>query len=454
MSVTLVKGQKADITKGNLSLSNLKVTIGWASSANIELDCSAFLLASGGKVTGDSDLIFYGNPSNSFISYTEVGANERQLKIGLGQVFPQVDKIAFTLTIYEGEQRRQNFSQVNGAFIRFSNDATGQELLRYDLGNQFSVETAIVVGELYRYNGEWKFNAIGAGYSGGLNALCASYGIETQDKVPTAPLVNTQSISLSPPSSTKPAAPPSVVPAQSPAPQQSISLSRPSSTKPAASPSVVPAQSPAPQQPIQLNLTKIELKKKGEKINLQKRSGGGLGEILINLNWNQQTKKTGLWGSSQGKGVDLDLACLYELKNGQKGLIQALGNKFGSLDRAPYIVLDGDDRTGSVKTGENIRINGAEVAEIKRILVFTFIYEGVSNWSEADGIVTLKQSGGPDIIVRLDEYDNNQRMCAIAMIENQGNETFSIERIVRHFQGHRELDAAFGWGMSWVAASK
>ncbi|MBD3917575.1 TerD family protein [Paenibacillus sp. PR3] len=413
MSISVVKGQKADITKGNPNLSNLKVTIGWASSANIELDCSAFLLAPGGKVTGDSDLIFYGNPSNTFISYSEVGATERQLMIGLDKINPQVDKIAFTLTIYEGEQRRQNFSQVNGAYILFANAATGQGLLRYELGNSFSVETAIVVGELYRYNGEWKFNSIGAGYSGGLSALCASYGIETQEKAPAAPPVNAQPVTPSP------------VPV---------------------SPPVVPSQ------PIQLNLTKIELKKKGDKINLQKRSGG-LGEILINLNWNQQPKKSSSWGGGS-QGVDLDLACLYELKNGQKGLIQALGNSFGSFDRAPYIVLDGDDRTGSVKTGENIRINGAKVEEFQRILVFTFIYEGVSQWSEADGVVTLKQNGGPDIIVRLDEYDNNLPMCAIAMIENQGNETFSIERIVRHFRGHRDLDEAFGWRLNWVRASK
>ncbi|GMK38654.1 stress protein [Paenibacillus sp. CCS19] len=415
MSISVVKGQKADITKGNPALSNLKVTIGWASSANIELDCSAFLLAPGGQVTGDSDLIFYGNPSNAFISYTEVGATERQLMIGLDQINPQVEKIAFTLTIYEGEQRRQNFSQVNGAYILFANAATGQALLRYDLGHSFTVETAIVVGELYRYNGEWKFNSIGAGYSGGLRALCASYGVETQEKAPAAPLVNAQPVTPAP------------VPAAAP---------------------VVPSQT---RQPIQLNLTKIELKKKGDKINLQKKAGG-LGEILINLNWNQQPKKSSGWGGSQG--VDLDLACLYELKNGQKGLIQALGNSFGSFERAPYIVLDGDDRTGSVKTGENIRINGAQVAAFKRILVFTFIYEGVSQWSEADGVVTLKQNGGPDVIVRLDEYDNNLPMCAIAMIENQGNETFSIERIVRHFRGHRDLDEAFGWGLNWVRASK
>ena len=286
-----------------------------------------------------------------------------------------------------------------------------------------------MIGELYRYNGEWKFNAIGAGYSGGLQALCSSYGIETEAAKPAPPAAEKD----------KPAPPSS----------RSAHMDKPAPPAPERQSTPAPA---APVQPLNLKLSKIELKKKGEKINLEKKSGG-LGEILINLNWNQQTKKSGFFGKTS-TGVDLDLACLYELKNGNKGVVQALGDSFGSLNREPYIMLDGDDRTGAVNTGENIRINGSKVADIKRILVFTFIYKGVSNWSEADGIVTLKQNGGPDIVVKLDEFDSKLPMCAIAMIENQGDETFSIERIVRHFSGHKDLDAAYGWGMRWVAGSK
>ncbi len=201
-----------------------------------------------------------------------------------------------------------------------------------------------------------------------------------------------------------------------------------------------------------LNLRKIELKKKGDTINLKKGSGG-LGEILINLNWNQVQQSKGFF-SRGSKGVDLDLGCLYEMKDGDKGVVQALGEAFGSLNRFPYIALDGDDRTGSVKTGENLRINGAKISEIKRILVFTFIYEGVTNWSQADGVVTLYQKDGPDIVVHLNEHDNRKGMCAIAMLQNVNDETFSIERLVQFYGGHRELDRAHNWGMRWSQGSK
>ncbi|CAN7729030.1 TerD family protein [Paenibacillus sp. LjRoot56] len=407
--VAVIKGQKVDVTKVHASLTNLTVFIGWQAPNQIELDTSAFLLAQNSKVRGDEDLIFYGNPSNSFMTYIEKQANERQLNIDLKRVLTDVDRIAFTLTIYESEARRQNFSGVSSVYLRFVNQASGQEILRYDLGNQFSVESAIVIGELYRYNGEWKFSAIGAGYAGGLKALCASYGVVVDNEQPTLK-----------------------------APEIQIAA---------------PEPKPIPEKGPQINLSKIVLTKKGDKINLEKKSGG-LGEILINLNWNQQLAgNRGFWGESPS-GIDLDLACLFELKDGRKGLIQALGNSFGSLTREPYIALDGDDRTGSVKTGENIRINGTKLANFKRILIFTFIYEGVSKWSEADGIVTIKQNGGPDIIVNLDEHDNDLPMCAIALIQNEKNETLSIERIVRHFQGHQELDKAYDWGLSWVRASK
>lgn len=173
--------------------------------------------------------------------------------------------------------------------------------------------------------------------------------------------------------------------------------------------------------------------------------------MLINLNWNQR-QSGGLF--SRKGGVDLDLACLYELKDGRKGVVQALGKAFGSLQQPPFIMLDGDDRTGSVKSGENLRINGSRVAEIKRVLIFSFIYQGVTHWSEADGVVTIHQGDGPDIIVNLDEHNNRKGMCAIALIQNVGDETFSIERLVQYFSGHQEMDQAYSWGLRWVAGSK
>ncbi|WNS41885.1 TerD family protein [Paenibacillus sp. MMS20-IR301] len=423
MSTEVIKGQKADLTKGNPGVRSIIVDVRWKAPSSMDIDASAFLLGAEGKVKSDDDLIFYNNPSTPYFRYKDVpgaaSGGQKQFEVQLDKIPAHIAKIAFSLTLYDGENRKQMFGQMSDAECRILDQATGAELLRCNLGNHFSVETAVVVGELYRYGGEWKFSAIVAGFSGGLKALCGNYGIEVEDEPAPPP----------PPEPVKPPAPPQRPPLQVPPPPK-------------------PAEPSAP--PLNLNLKKIELKKQGDSINLKK-SASGLGELVINLNWNQ--KQGGLFSRNKG-GVDLDLACLYELKDGSKGVVQALGNLFGSLQQEPYVMLDGDDRTGSVTSGENLRINGSKVARIERILVFAFIYKGVTNWSEADGVVTVKQDGGPDIVVNLDEHNNRKGLCAIAMITNVGNETFSIERLVQYFSGHRELDEAYGWGLRWVAGSK
>lgn len=194
----------------------------------------------------------------------------------------------------------------------------------------------------------------------------------------------------------------------------------------------------------------VELRK-GQKVCLEK-SAATSGEILINLNWTQ--KKRGFFSRNVAP-IDLDLGCLFELKDGTKGCVQALGKNFGCLHQMPYIALDGDDRTGASTEGENLRVNGAMISQIERVLVYTFIYDGAANWKEADGIVTVKyqRNSMQDIIVRMDEYSTTQKMCAIALLENQNN-TFSVEKIIRFFSGHSEMDMAFGWGLEWVPGRK
>lgn len=140
-------------------------------------------------------------------------------------------------------------------------------------------------------------------------------------------------------------------------------------------------------------------------------------------------------------------------ENGSKGAVQALGNAFGSLTNPPFVALDGDDRTGAVSSGENLRVNGQKVSEIKRLLIYTFIYEGVANWQEADGVVTVKCPGNSDIIVRMDEYGSQKIMCAIALLENSGG-TFSMQKIIQFFRDHREMDRAFNWGLRWRHGTK
>ncbi len=209
-----------------------------------------------------------------------------------------------------------------------------------------------------------------------------------------------------------------------------------------------------------VNLNKIELTKKGQFVNLTKSQNQEIGEILVNLNWNQRTERnsggflSSLFGTSSKGGIDLDLGCLYEMTDGSKSCVQALGNAFGSLHSAPFIELDGDDRTGMTSSGENLRINGNKVRDIKRVLVYTFIYEGVANWAEADGIATINYGTGPSIEVRLNEHRNDKNMCAIAMIENVNNETFKVERLVEYFKGHQDMDKAYNWGLSWRSGRK
>ena len=191
MPVNLQKGQKVSLTKGNPGLSKVVVGLGWDvnqfdTGGDFDLDAAAFLQADTGKVSSQEDFVFYGNLKHPSGAVEHMGDNltgagdgdDEQIKVNLSMVPANITKIAFTVTIYEAEQRRQNFGQVNNAFIRIYNEETGEELLRYDLGEDFSIETAAVFGELYKNGAEWKFNAIGSGYQGGWAALCANYGID------------------------------------------------------------------------------------------------------------------------------------------------------------------------------------------------------------------------------------------------------------------------------------
>lgn len=190
MAISLQKGQKVNLTKGNPGISKLLVGLGWDinqydGGADFDLDAAAFLLGSNGKVQSDADFVFYGNLKHSSGSVMHTGDNltgegdgdDEVIKVDLSRIPANVEKITFTVTIYEAVSRNQNFGQVSNAYIRVVDESSGTELIRYDLGEDFSIETAVVVGEMYRNNGEWKFNAIGSGFSGGLEALCKNFGV-------------------------------------------------------------------------------------------------------------------------------------------------------------------------------------------------------------------------------------------------------------------------------------
>lgn len=190
MAITLSKGQKVDLTKTNPGLSKVMVGLGWDTNKydggnDFDLDASIFLLDSNGKCASDKDFVFYNQliGGNGSVEHTgdnltgEGDGDDEQVKVNLGSVPVAIEKISFVITIHDAEARNQNFGQVSNAFVRIVNEDNNEEIIRYDLGEDFSIETAIIVGELYRHNGEWKFSAIGSGYQGGLARIATDYGL-------------------------------------------------------------------------------------------------------------------------------------------------------------------------------------------------------------------------------------------------------------------------------------
>ncbi len=189
MGVSLSKGGNVSLSKTDFGLKKVLVGLGWDARStdgqDFDLDASAFLLQANGKVTQDDDFIFYNNLSSRCGSVVHQGDNrtgegdgdDEKLLIMLDKVPANVDKVVFTVTIHDAVARHQNFGQVSNAFIRLANDESQMEVARYDLQEDSSTEIAMIFGELYRHNGEWKFRAVGQGFSGGLSALCANFGV-------------------------------------------------------------------------------------------------------------------------------------------------------------------------------------------------------------------------------------------------------------------------------------
>lgn len=189
MSVSLQKGGNVSLEKAAPGMTKILVGLGWderaTDGAEFDLDASIFLLKSDGKVRGDADFIFYNNLSSGCGSVVHQGDNrtgegdgdDEAVKVDLSKVPADVDRISVTVTIHDAESRSQNFGQVSNAFIRVVNDESNQEVARYDLSEDYSIETAMIFGEIYRNNGEWKFKAVGQGYEGGLKAMAMGFGI-------------------------------------------------------------------------------------------------------------------------------------------------------------------------------------------------------------------------------------------------------------------------------------
>ncbi|MET9254040.1 TerD family protein [Streptomyces sp. NPDC003717] len=433
----------------------LRVELGWRSGPGVpDADASALLLV-GGKVRSDADFVFYNQPAHSSGAVRHEGKRDAggrvtdSVLVDLARVEPAIETVIVAASSDGG-----SFGQVPELYIEVRDAASNTVVARFDNPGA-SVETAFVLGEFYRRQGAWKFRAVGQGYGSGLEGLATDYGLtvdEPQQAQAPAP--------LAPPP--PPAAPPAPAPTYgAPAPTYGAPPQQPYGAPASAQPYGAPQQPPAPAQPV--NLTKVTLTKAAPAVSLTKQ-GGTSGAMRVNLNWEVRKQFSG-WGRKLGRSVamhndlDLDLCCLYELSDGSKGVVQALGNAFGALHQPPFIHLDGDDRTGAVSSGENLTINLDQQRHFRRILVFVTIYEGARSFADLHATVTLQPQYGAAVDFSLDECTVPSTVCALALITNTGDDLV-VQREARYLvpergvSPQRTVDYAYGWGMNWTPGRK
>jgi tellurium resistance protein TerD len=189
MGITLSKGGNVSLTKTEPGLANIFIGLGWdtrvTDGSDFDLDASLFMLQENGKVRSDGDFIFYNNLRSVDGSVEHTGDNQtgagegddEVIKVDLARIPAEITKLVIGVTIHEADAKRQNFGMVSSAFIRIVNQQSNNEIARYDLSEDASIETAMLFGEVYRHSGEWKFRALGQGFSGGLGAMARSYGV-------------------------------------------------------------------------------------------------------------------------------------------------------------------------------------------------------------------------------------------------------------------------------------
>ncbi|MFG2352493.1 TerD family protein [Streptomyces sp. NPDC048521] len=412
----------------------LRVEMGWRPGPGVpDADASALLLAAG-KVRSDGDFVFYNQPAHPSGAVRHEGKRTADgrvtdtLFVDLARVETTIERIVLAASADGG-----TFGQVPDLYVEVTDPATGQVAARFDNPGA-TVETAFVLGEFYRRQGGWKFRAVGQGYSSGLEGLATDFGITVDEPQHAEPPKGSTPAAVPPPPAAAPVPPPVTVPPP---------------------PSAPPAPSAQP-----VRLSKVTLTKAAPSVSLAKQ-GGTSGTMRVNLNWQVHKQLSG-WGGRWGGGrgdLDLDLCALYELADGRKGVVQALGNAFGSLHRPPYIHLDGDDRTGAVSSGENLTINLDHKQDFRRILVFVTVYEGASSFADLHATVTLQPQHGAPIDFSLDECTVPSTVCALALITNTGGDLL-VQREARYLvpergvSPQRTIDHAYGWGMNWTPGRK
>ncbi|MEH2256302.1 TerD family protein [Nostoc sp.] len=415
MEIELNKGGRFNLSKEAPNLKKVAIGLGWQvnqAGQSYDIDASVFMLGADGKIPNDKYFVFYNNLHSLDGSLKHSGDNrtgegngdDETIYVDLAKVNPAIQEIVFVVTIHEGQEKNQNFSQIKKAFIKIYNHESKNSLARYNLREAFSQETALEFGHLYKKENEWRFQAVGEGYSSGLQSFVDKYITKTKQEKQKE--------------------------------DSKLTIYENSHKN--------------------YNNMAIQLRKNGDShnIDLKKLSDSPQLMIHVNLNWNRQESNIGgLFKNILGgnKAPDLDLGCMYQMVDGQKGVIQPLGNSFGSKTSSPYIILDKDDRTGAAANGENIYIFRPDL--IKRVMFFAFIYQGTPDFKSVHGRIFFKISNGEEVFLELNNPDSNRRFCAAAMIKTIKSEVI-ITKEEKYFLGHEQASKNYRFGIDWTAGSK
>ena len=413
----LTRGQKTKLSDFTPSL-QLRAGIG-ATSPALSFDISCFGVDASGRLSDDRYFVFFNQRTSPEGALRMVGSQSgdaETFEIDLNKFPATIQKLVFALTVDGAGEMKS----LESGYFRL--EANGSEIARFPFGgSDFGAEKAVIVAEIYKKD-VWRLAAVGQGFAGGLSALLKNFGGEEMGATQSAPA---------------PVAPAPVVSAPQPRPTPPTQ----------AAPAPVAASAPATPK---VNLGKVTLDKKGEKTAISLQKGGGVQPIRVNLNWEAPAKKGFFAGLTQG-APDLDLGCMFRLKSGEAGVIQPLGNYFGSQNSAPFIFLDKDDRSGAARDGENLTIFRPD--QIDLVMIFALIYQGASDFTSVNGRLTLKDQNGNEILVRLGAPEGGLRFCAVATIRAVGGHV-EITKEEQYFKGHPEADARFGFGFNWKAGSK
>lgn len=499
-----IRGQKSklsDLTPAQTVEVDIQLTF----PGSRVVDISCFGVDASNQLSDDRYFIFYNqkqSPEGALTLTGNTGSNRERFTVDVSRLPQTIRKLVFTATL-DGDGTMAELSQGQFQIV-----AQGQPIVMFRFaGSDFGTEKAIIVAEIY-FKDVWRFGTVGQGFSGGLSALLKHFGgsetsqpapppiqapppapsfapppppISPPPYTPPAPTAPFQSPAAttpfySPPSYppppapvTQPLGPPAGPPSYPPPPVMSPYPAPPPAYPPPPpaypAPPMPPAYPPQPPPPMMgippmapppppppAGPTKVTLEKKGDRKAVSLKKEAGARPIHINLNWDNPNANKGFFGFGKAAAApDLDLGCMFELVNGDKGVIQPLGGYFGARNEPPFIFLDKDDRSGAAADGENLYIYRPDL--INRVMIFGLLYEGADDFRSVNGRVTIRDQHGNEIFMWLNNPEPNQILCAACLIQRTPN-GLEIIKEERYFQRASQADQHYQFGFQWSRGSK